>query len=38
MYGSHVLTDNISKHFFHFFKILFFQVFRGEKGQKSGPK
>ena len=38
IYGAHVLTDNISKHFFHFFKILFFQVFRVEKGQKSGPK
>ena len=32
--GAHVQNDNISRQFFHFFKILIFQVVRGVKGQK----
>ena len=32
--GTHVQNDNISRQFFHFFKILIFQVVRKVKGQK----
>ena len=32
--GTLVQNDNISRSFFHFFKILIFWVFRGVKGQK----
>ena len=29
IYGAHVENDNISRHFFHIFKILIFRVVRG---------
>ena len=34
-YGTHVQSDNISRHYFHFFKILIFWVLREVKGQKT---
>ena len=34
-YGTHVQSDNISRHFFLFFKILIFWVHREVKGQKT---
>ena len=35
-YGTHVLNNNISRHYFHVFKILIFWVHRGVvKGQKT---
>ena len=34
IYGTHVSSDNISRCFFHFFKILIFWVVRGIKVQK----
>ena len=37
IYGTVVWNDDISSHFFHFFKILVFWVVRGEKA-KNGPK
>ena len=35
MYGTHIQNDNISRHFFHFFKILIFWVHREVKRQKT---
>ena len=34
IYGTHVEQDNLSRNFFHFFKILIFQVVKGVKWQK----
>ena len=34
IFGTHVYNNDISRHFFHFFKILIFWVVRGVKGQK----
>ena len=34
IYGTHVLKNNISRHFLHFFQILIFRVNSGVKGQK----
>ena len=35
IYGTLMLNDDISRHFFHFFKILIFWAVRGVKGQKT---
>ena len=37
-YGTHVQSDNISRHFFHFFKILICWVHKEGKGTKNSPK
>ena len=34
IYGTHVENDNVSRCFFHYFKILIFSFVRGLKGQK----
>ena len=36
IYGAHVLKDNISRCFLHFFQILIFGVNSGVKEQKMG--
>ena len=37
IYGTHLWTDNISKAFFHFFKILIFWAMGGKRAE-NGPK
>ena len=34
IFGTHMQSDDISRYFFHFFKILIFRAVRGVKGQK----
>ena len=38
IYDAQVWKDNISRHFFHFFKILIFEIIRGFLRAKNGPK